>query len=161
MLNFLTPPNALNFAIFIEKENPYSFFRFSFQAILHFYLKNALIFVDIDKGIHKIKCKIAWNEKRIKLCGVSFSMNMANFEDFGGSKSWAQASLSWCVLYCHQTHFPHPYFLETNGGWKIHHVYKWICHFSLTISSAGKVVEVRKKVVIFLQKKYFEITLVN
>ena len=86
MLNFLTPQNASNFAIFIEKESPCSFFRFSFQAILHFHLKNALIFVDIDKGIHKIKCKIAWNEKRIKLCGVSFSMNMANFEDLGGLK---------------------------------------------------------------------------
>ena len=87
MLNFLTPQNASNFAIFIEKESPCSFFRFSFQAILHFHLKNALNFVDIDKGIHKIKCKIALNEKRKKLCGLSFSMNMAKFEAFWGSKS--------------------------------------------------------------------------
>ena len=33
---------------------------------------------DIDWGIHKVKLKNALNEKRKKLCGFSFSINMAN-----------------------------------------------------------------------------------
>ena len=39
---------------------------------------NALVYVDIDWGIHKGKRKNALNEKRKKLCGFSFSINMAN-----------------------------------------------------------------------------------
>ena len=38
--------------------------------------------VDIDQGIHKGKMKVALNEKRKKLCGFSFSINIANFEAF-------------------------------------------------------------------------------
>ena len=41
---------------------------------------NAPVYVDIDQGIHKVKLKVARNEKRKKLCGFSFSINMANFE---------------------------------------------------------------------------------
>ena len=37
-LNFLTPQNASKFAIFMEKENPCSFFRFLFRATLSFTL---------------------------------------------------------------------------------------------------------------------------
>ena len=36
--------------------------------------------IDIDQGVHKVKLKVALNEKRKKLCGFSFSINMANFE---------------------------------------------------------------------------------
>ena len=43
---------------------------------------NALIYVDIDQGIHKVKIKVAQNEKQKKLRGFSFSMNIANFEAF-------------------------------------------------------------------------------
>ena len=43
---------------------------------------NAPVYVDIDQGIHKVKIKVAQNEKRKKLCGFSFSMNIANFEAF-------------------------------------------------------------------------------
>ena len=43
---------------------------------------NALVYVDIDQGIHKGKMKVALNEKRKKLCGFSFSINIANFEAF-------------------------------------------------------------------------------
>ena len=43
---------------------------------------NALVYVDIDQGIHKGKMKIALNEKRKKLRGFSFSINIANFEAF-------------------------------------------------------------------------------
>ena len=38
---------------------------------------------DIDRGIHKVKLKNALNEKRKKLHGFSFSINMTNFEAFG------------------------------------------------------------------------------
>ena len=43
---------------------------------------NAPVYVDIDQGIHKVKIKVAQNEKRKKLRGFSFSMNIANFEAF-------------------------------------------------------------------------------
>ena len=58
------PKNASKFAIFMEKENPRSFFRLSFQAFLSFYFMNAL--VDIDHGIYKVKLKVARNEKQKK-----------------------------------------------------------------------------------------------
>ena len=47
---------------------------------------NALVYVDIDRGIHKGKLKNALNEKRKKLRGFSFSINMANFEAFCRTK---------------------------------------------------------------------------
>ena len=37
---------------------------------------------DIDQGIHKGKMKVARNEKRKKLRGFSFSINIPNFEAF-------------------------------------------------------------------------------
>ena len=37
-LNFLTPQNASKFAIFMEKDNPCSFFHFSFRATFIFHL---------------------------------------------------------------------------------------------------------------------------
>ena len=43
---------------------------------------NALVYVDIDQGIYKGKLKNALNEKRKKLFGFSFSINIANFEAF-------------------------------------------------------------------------------
>ena len=47
---------------------------------------NALVYVDIDQGIHKGKLKNALNEKRKKLHGFSFPINMANFEAFCQTK---------------------------------------------------------------------------
>ena len=47
---------------------------------------NALVYVDIDQGIYKGKKKVALNEKRKKLHGFSFSMNMAKFKAFWGVK---------------------------------------------------------------------------
>ena len=47
---------------------------------------NALVYVDIDQGIYKVKLKVALNEKRKKLRGFSFSINMANFEAFCWTK---------------------------------------------------------------------------
>ena len=42
--------------------------------------------VDIDQGIHKVKLKVALNEKRKKLRGFPFSINMANFDAFCWTK---------------------------------------------------------------------------
>ena len=47
---------------------------------------NAPVYVDIDQGIHKVKLKVALNEKGKKLRGFSFSINMANFEAFRWTK---------------------------------------------------------------------------
>ena len=47
---------------------------------------NAPVYVDIDQGIHKGKLKVALNEKRKKLHGFSFSINIANFEAFRWTK---------------------------------------------------------------------------
>ena len=47
---------------------------------------NAPVYVDIDQGIHKGKLKVARNEKRKKLHGFSFSINIANFEAFRWTK---------------------------------------------------------------------------
>ena len=56
--------NASKFTISIEKENSCSFsFSISFQAIPHFYLMNALVYVDIDQAFIKGKMKVARNEK--------------------------------------------------------------------------------------------------
>ena len=43
---------------------------------------NALVFNDIDQGIHKIKIKITQNEKPQKIHGFSLYINVANFEAF-------------------------------------------------------------------------------
>ena len=42
------------------------FFPFSFRATSYFCLMNALVYVDIDQSIHKVKNKVAQNEKRKK-----------------------------------------------------------------------------------------------
>ena len=80
MVNLKTERNAPKFAMFMEKENPSSFFRFSFGATLSFTLMNALVYVDIDQSIHKLR--VARNEKRKKLLGFSVSINIVNFEAF-------------------------------------------------------------------------------
>ena len=55
LVNLKTKRNASKFAIFMEKENPCSFFRFSFGATSSFTFINALVYVDIDQGIYKGK----------------------------------------------------------------------------------------------------------
>ena len=60
LVNLKIEKNASKFAMFMEKE----------------------VSVDIDQGIHKGKMKVALNEKRKKLRGFSFSINIANFEAF-------------------------------------------------------------------------------
>ena len=43
---------------------------------------NALVYVNIDQGIYNGKMKVAQNEKRKKLFGVSIYINIANFGAF-------------------------------------------------------------------------------
>ena len=57
-INFFVQKNASKFAIFIEKENPC---------------------VDIDQGIHKVKLKVARNEKRKKNTWVFFLYKYSKF----------------------------------------------------------------------------------
>ena len=40
---------------------------------------NALVYVNIDQGIHKVKFKVALNEKRKNLHGISFSIKTFYF----------------------------------------------------------------------------------
>ena len=51
-----------------------------------FYLINALVYVNIDQGIHKVKTQKCSKWKTKKLCGFSFSINMANCEAFRRNK---------------------------------------------------------------------------
>ena len=64
------------------KRKPMQFFSFFIQSNFHFPLMNALVYVDIDQGIHKGKTKVAINEKRKKTTWVFISINVANFEAF-------------------------------------------------------------------------------
>ena len=51
MLDEMTYRNASKFVIFLEYENPSVFF-FLFRATLFLSLMNALVYVNIDQGIH-------------------------------------------------------------------------------------------------------------
>ena len=56
---------------------------------------NALVYVDIDQGIHKGKMKVARIEKRKKLLGFSFYMNIGNFEAFLWNLNLSAKHLFW------------------------------------------------------------------
>ena len=56
---------------------------------------NALVYVDIDQGIHKGKMKVAQNEKRKKLLGFSFYINIGNFEAFIWNLNLSTNCLFW------------------------------------------------------------------
>ena len=60
---------------------------------------NALVYVDIDQGIHKGKMKVARNEKRKKLLGFSFYMNVGNFEAFLRNLNFSAKHLFWTCVY--------------------------------------------------------------
>ena len=81
LVNLKTKRNASKFAMFMEIENLCIFFVFNLEQP-SFSLMNALVYVKIDQGIHKGKMKVALNEKRKKLHGFSFSINIASFEAF-------------------------------------------------------------------------------
>ena len=60
---------------------------------------NALVYVDIDQGIHKGKMKVARNEKRKKL-GFSFYINIGNFEAFLWNLNLSAKHLFWRCEHC-------------------------------------------------------------
>ena len=53
-LKFKFRRNPSKFPTFIYKENPSSFFHFSFRATFIFPFMNALVYVDIDQGGHSL-----------------------------------------------------------------------------------------------------------
>ena len=68
LVNLITKRNASIFAMFMGKENPSSFFRFSFKATLIFTFINDLVYDDIHKG----KMKVPLNEKQKKNTWIFF-----------------------------------------------------------------------------------------
>ena len=77
---------------------------------------NAPVYVDIDQGIHKGKLKVARNEKRKKLSGFSFSINIANFEAFCRTKKLISNLFflkSAYLLSLHPQHILHTTICET------------------------------------------------
>ena len=68
LVNLKTKRNASKFAMFMEKENPCSFFHFSFRVTFIFPLWMPW------------SMKVALNEKQKKPHGYPFSINIANFE---------------------------------------------------------------------------------
>ena len=77
-----------------------SFFRFSLQATFIFPIMNALVYVDIDQGIFKVKMKVAQNVKVKKLLGFSFYINIGNSEAFLWNLNLSTNRLFWrCVWY--------------------------------------------------------------
>ena len=60
---------------------------------------NALVYVNIDQGIHKGKMKVAQNEKRKKLLGFPFYINIGNFEAFLWNLNLSENHLFWrCAI---------------------------------------------------------------
>ena len=53
--------------------------RFEINFFVQRNVSKFAIFIEKEK----VKLKVARNEKRKKLCGFSFSINIANFEAFG------------------------------------------------------------------------------
>ena len=60
-----------NFLYLYKKKTQVVFFVFHFEQ-LSFFPFNALVYVDIDQGIHKVKMKVARNEKQKKILGFFF-----------------------------------------------------------------------------------------
>ena len=53
MLDEMFQQNASKFSILLEYKNPRSFiFVFFYFVLLYFFLMNALVYVDIDQGLH-------------------------------------------------------------------------------------------------------------
>ena len=65
---------------------------------------NALVYVDIDQGIHKGKMKVAQNEKQKKLLGFSFYINIGNFEGFLRNLNLSAKHLFWTCVCVYNQH---------------------------------------------------------
>ena len=53
----------------------------SFCATFYFSLRKALVYVEIDKGIHKGKSKVTQTENQRKVHEFPYTRNMANFSE--------------------------------------------------------------------------------
>ena len=77
-----------NFQYLYKKKTQVVFFVFHFEQLssfpygFKFGLCKTLSNVDIDQGIHKVKMKVARNEKQKKLLVFSLYINVGNFEAF-------------------------------------------------------------------------------
>ena len=77
-----TLANASNFAIFLEYENPHTFFCFSFHATFIFF---PLIYVDMASWHplgKKDSSSTKWKVKKT-MCGFSYCKNIANYYFWG------------------------------------------------------------------------------
>ena len=70
-------PKLQNLLCLCKKKN-HVIFLFIISSNFTFSLMNALVYVCIDQGIHKGKGKVTQNEKRKKLHGFSFFINIAH-----------------------------------------------------------------------------------
>ena len=77
--------------MFVEKENPSSFFCFSFGATLSFTFINALVYVDIDQGI-EIQTSLISNEAFLNENNINLTkiLKMMSFKGKNNMlKSWS------------------------------------------------------------------------
>ena len=72
--------------LYFMHKKTYVVILFFISSNFEFYLTNSLFYIGIDQGIHKVKLKVARNEKQIKLHWFSSSINIANFEAFCRTK---------------------------------------------------------------------------
>ena len=76
---FLSRKMLQNFLYLHKKKNSSSFFRFSFWATFIFPFMNALVYVDIDQGIHKGKNESCSKWKTKKITWVFFLYKYRKF----------------------------------------------------------------------------------
>ena len=75
------PRDTSKFARYVYVKRKSMVFYILFQATLSFTFINAVVYVDIDQGIHKVKMWNCLKWKR-KTTWVFFSIDMVNFEAF-------------------------------------------------------------------------------
>ena len=80
----------------------------------------ALLYVNIDQGIHKVKMKVAQIKKRKKLLGISFYINIVNFEAFLWNLNLSTNRFFWrCVYLDNNLNCFSKYYLVNNGTFKM------------------------------------------
>ena len=84
-----------NFLYLYKKKIQVVFFSFFILSNFHFYLINALVYVNIDQGIHNGKNEICSKWKAKKLIGFSFYINIKNFEAFFQNLNLSTKHLFW------------------------------------------------------------------
>ena len=88
----LNSKEMLHFLYLYKKKTEVVFFVFHFKQLSFLTYE---CYVNIDQGIHKGKMKVAQNEKRKKLLGFSFYINIGNFEAFLWNLNLSAKHLFW------------------------------------------------------------------